>query len=239
MPLATHAAAAWSRAVPVAEHVLAAWSGAVPLAGPVFTEWYWGPLFFGLVYGPPILAVAGVLHLLLRRTGWRRAQRAALALIAAPALVLGGLALKRTVEHRRTEAADARSVSFATFAARGFHQTRAEVHDTRLPSVHVTYERDGRTLFVSQHATRDDDVTPPDCAVHDGTRFSAWDGPCRAARTPAGRTVTLARTPDPSLLAVRDGTLIVAGSHEATEADLLALADALAPVDVADIGWER
>jgi hypothetical protein len=153
--------------------------------------------------------------------------------------VLGGVAVAGTVKHRRTEAAEARQVTFAIFEARGLHQTRAEVYDGLLPSVHWTYERERRALFASQQAARGDDVTPPACSVHGGTRFSAWDGPCRAARTPQGRVVTLAETPDPSLLAVRDGTLIVAGSWEAQEADLLAYADALRPVAAGDVDWER
>jgi len=78
-------------------------------------------------------------------------------------------------------------------------------------------------------------VPPPACSVHGGTRFSAWHGPCRAARTPQGRVVALAETPDRSLLSVRDGTLIVAGSWEPQEADLLAYADALRPVDAGDV----
>src|SRR5687768_468943 len=100
---------------------------AMPIAGPVFTEWYWGPIFFAIVYGPPILVTAGVLYLALRRTGWRRAARAALALVLAPALVLGVLAAVATVKHRRAEAADARAVTFTTFAAPGLLQTRADV----------------------------------------------------------------------------------------------------------------
>ena len=51
--------------------------------------------------------------------------------------------------------------------------------------------------------------------------------------------MTLADAPDPTLLAIRDGTLIVARSWRATEADLLAYADALRPVSVRDVDWER
>ena len=44
----------------------------------------------------------------------------------------------------------------------------------------------------------------------------------------------------PSMALVRDGTLIVAGAYApAGEADLLAFADALRPVAVEDIHWER
>jgi hypothetical protein len=43
-----------------------------------------------------------------------------------------------------------------------------------------------------------------------------------------------------SMVDVRDGTLIVAGAYApAGEADVLALADALRPVAVEDIHWER
>src|SRR5215212_6203251 len=98
-------------------------AGPVPIAGPVFTEWYWAPIFFVLLYGPPIAVVTGGLYVLGRFTPLRRRTRAAVALTIAPALVLGGVAVAATVRHRHTEAADARAVTFATFAAPGFHQT--------------------------------------------------------------------------------------------------------------------
>jgi hypothetical protein len=218
-------------------------AGPVPIAGPVFTEWYWGPIFFALVYGPPIVAVAGALYLLGRFT-WlrrRRAARAAIALVLAPALVLGGVAVAATVKHRRTEAADARAVTFATFAAPGFHQTRSDVFPDRTPKLHLRYERGGGELLVTEVASDADDVTPPDCRLHDGTPYIAWHGPCRAARTPRGRLVTLAdmRIGVTSLVEVRGGTLIVANAYRAGEPELLALADDLRPVDVEDIHWER
>ena len=74
----------------------------VPIAGPVFTERCWTPIFLAIVYGPPILAVAGGLYLALRRSRWPRAARAALALVLAPAIVLGSVAVVATVKHRRT-----------------------------------------------------------------------------------------------------------------------------------------
>jgi hypothetical protein len=93
-----------------------------------------------------------------------------------------------------------------------------------------------------QVAAEDDDLTPPHCELHDGTPFHAWYGPCRSASTPQGRPAVLVemQTGVPSLVEVRDGTLIVAAAHApADEPDLLALADALGQVDVADIHWER
>jgi hypothetical protein len=214
----------------------------MPIAGPVFTEWYWGPIFFAIVYGPPISAVAGGLYLLGCFTRLRRRTRAAAALVLAPAIVLGGVAVAATVKHRRTEAADARAVTFATFAAPGLHQTRADVFPDYRSKLHLRYERGGGELLVTQVASDADDVTPPDCFLHDGTPYVAWDGPCRAARTPRGRPVTLADMSIgvTSLIEIRDGTLIVAGAYApAGEADLLALADALRPVAVEDIHWER
>jgi len=92
-------------------------AGRVPIAGPVFTEWYWTPIFFALVFGPPLLVVAGALYMLGRFTRLGRRTRAAAALVLAPVLVLGGAAVAATVKHRRTEAADDRAVTFATFAA--------------------------------------------------------------------------------------------------------------------------
>ena len=213
----------------------------VPIAGPVFPEWYWGPIFFVLVYGPPILAIAGGLYALGRFTPLRRRTRAVAALLIAPALALGGVAVAATVKHRRTEAADSRALTFATFAAPGFHQTRADVFPGRTPKLHLRYERGGGELLVTQVAADADDVTPPDCHLHDGTPYIAWSGPCRTVRTVRGRPVTLAemQTGVTSLVEVRDGTLIVAGAYRAGEPELLALADDLRPVAVEDIHWER
>jgi hypothetical protein len=216
-------------------------AGPVPIAGPVFTEWYWGPIFFLLVYGPPILAVAGGLYLLGRFTGLRRRTRAAAALVAAPVLVLGGVAVAGTVRYRAREAADARQVTFATFAAASLHQTRASAVEGPSPRLHLAYERGGGELSVTQVAADADDVTPPRCELHDGTPYVGWYGPCRTARTPRGRLVTLADMSIgvTSLVEVREGTLIVAGAYRAGEPELLALSDDLRPVDVEDIHWER
>ena len=216
--------------------------GRVPIAGPVFTEWYWTPIFLAIVYGPPILAVGGGSYLALRRTRLRRAARAALAFVLAPMLVIGGVAVWATVKHRRTEAADARSVMFTTFTAPGLHQTRAHVFPRGGSQLNLQYERGGGDLLVSQVAAADDDLTPPRCALHAGTSSHAWDGPCRSARTPLGRVVAVMEmhTDVPSLAEVRDGTLIVTGAYApAGEADLLALADALRPTAVEDIHCER
>jgi hypothetical protein len=217
-------------------------SGPVPIAGPVFTEWYWGPIFFAIVYGPPISVVAGALYLAGRFTGLRRRTRAVAALVLAPALVLGGVAVAGTIKHRRAEAADARAVTFATFAAPDLHQTRADVFPDYGAQLHLTYELGGGDVAVTQIAARADDLGPPRCALHDGTPYHAWGGPCRSTRTPRGRLVALMemQTGVPSLAQVRGGTLIVASAYApAGEADLLALADALRPVEVGDIHWER
>src|ERR671912_756446 len=109
----------------------------VPIAGPVFTEWYWTPIFFAIVYGPPM-----------------------------------------------AEAADARAVTFTAFAAPGFHQTRADVFPDYGARINLRYERGGGELLVTQLAAEDDDLTPPDCFVHDGTAYHSWEGRCRSARTP-------------------------------------------------------
>jgi hypothetical protein len=205
----------------------------------VFTEWYWTPIFFAIVYGPPIAVVAGLLYVLGRFAGLRRRTRAAAALVLAPALVLGAVAVVTTLRYRSAEAADARDITFTAFAAPGFHQTRSSVFPGPSPELDLRYERGGGLLLVSQLAAEDDDLTPPDCSLHDGTIYQAWQGPCRAARTPRGRLVTLADIAQQNLFEVRDGTLIVASAYGAREDDLLALADALEPVDVDDIHWER
>ena len=117
--------------------------------------------------------------------------RAATALVLAPAIVLGGVAAYATVKHRRTEAADARAVTFAAFAAPDLHQTHADVFPDYDPELNLRYERGGGELSVSQVVAEDDDLTPPQCQAHDGTPFHAWYGPCRSARTPRGRLVAV------------------------------------------------
>lgn len=211
----------------------------VPVAGPVFTEWYWTPIFHAIAYGPPILVLAGVLYGAGRLTGWRRRTRAAAALLAASALVIGGTAFVTTLKFRSQEAAEAGSVTFAVFTAPGLRQTRASVLDGPFPRLQLAYGRGGGELLVAQVPAEDDDLTPPFCAVHDGTPSIAWRGPCRAARTPRGRLVTLADIAQPSLLQIREGTLIVAGAYGAPEADLLVLADALERTPVDEVHWER
>ena len=76
----------------------------VPIAGPVFTEDDWPVrlIFFAIVYGPPIAAIAGGLYLAGRVTRLKRLARAAAALVLAPAIVLGGVAVHAAVKHRRT-----------------------------------------------------------------------------------------------------------------------------------------
>jgi len=211
----------------------------MPIAGPVFTEWYWAPIFFAIVYGPPISVVAGLLYLLGRFTPWRRRVRAAAALVAAPVLVLGVVAVVATLKYRSAQAADARSVTFVAFAAPGFHQTRSSVYAGLFPKLGLEYARGGGHLLVTEVAADEDDVTPPSCHLHDGTQFHSWEGPCRIARTPRGRLVTLADIAQPSLIEVRSGTVIVAGAYGTGEAELLDLADALEPVDLDDVHWER
>jgi hypothetical protein len=46
----------------------------VHFAGPVFPEWYWGPIFFALLFSPPLLAAAFVVDRVVRRrlTGAQR-----------------------------------------------------------------------------------------------------------------------------------------------------------------------
>lgn len=80
----------------------------VPIAGPVFTEDDRPTRL--IFYGLPIAAIAGGLYLAGRLTRLTRVTRAAAALALAPAIVLGSVAVYATVEHRRTEAADARAV---------------------------------------------------------------------------------------------------------------------------------
>ena len=216
----------------------------VPIAGPVFTEWYWGPIFFAIVYGPPIAAIAGglvpgrALHAICgaapappRR--WRSPRRSCSA--AWPPTP--------TVKHRRTEAADASAVTFAAFAAPDLHQTRAEVYPGYGPSCTVRYERGGRRAVGDPGGgggRRPDAAAVPSPTT---ARRSTPGRPVRGRRTPRGAArgaSSRCRSAPPASLDVRDGTLIVASARApADEADLLALADALRPVDVDEIHWER
>ena len=133
----------------------------MPIAGPVFVEWYWTPIFLAVVYGPPILAVAGVLYLLARRTGWRRGTRAAAALASArPVLVARRRAPSTGTVTLRARGGGRRPRGDASPSSRRAACTRlrAEVYDGLRPSVHWTFERGGRELFASQLAARGDDI---------------------------------------------------------------------------------
>ena len=217
------------------------------IAGPVFPEWYWGPIFF-LIFYSPLIAVVGV-SLLLSTRRWRRPTprsafaRAAGSLLGAIALVFAGSLVWGHFQYERAEARDAAMVAFATFEPRdgtGFESTRAEVYASpSRTSVQWTYERGGALLFVTQSRPREADLVPPVCVVSDGARYGGLSGACELRRTASGRDVLLVREDGPQALASLDGTLVVAYTASATEADLVDFIDALEPVAPGDIDFKR
>lgn len=210
------------------------------LAGPVFPEWYWGPIFFTLLFGPPVTGVAVLLYVLpLRRMRGGPVARIAAACALSATLVIGGWAVVRAYRHEQREERQARALAFTPLRPRdgaGFRVSKAEVYEGPRPSLQWVLERDGARIGASQHALADPDLTPPVCGAGRAlvSRFGSFnDRPCTAATTPGGHRVVLSNEVPPTservLLAVVGGSLIEATSAEATDADLLAWVDALEP----------
>jgi hypothetical protein len=89
----------------------------VLFAGPVFPEWYWGPIFFALLFGPPLLAAAFVVDRVVRRrlTGAQRCGLAAGVVVGGALAIIGGNALVQDVRFDRDARAEARGFDFQLY----------------------------------------------------------------------------------------------------------------------------
>jgi hypothetical protein len=215
-------------------------------AGPVFTEWYWGPLFFAVVFGPPLVLVAILADLAVHRwvaplRGWRRAGLWVAVLAGGPLMILGG---QRVIAHLRFERdarAAARVLDFTPYAATslpdGFSEQLVTANAYRAPVIFSHYDV-GPAAYAYSYQERPADVALADgrCELHSlaSTSTSFFEGPCREVRTPAGRSVyvgashTLAR--GGTAFALLGGTLVRFENVGVAERDVLAYFDALEPV---------
>ena len=208
------------------------------IAGPVFTEESTFPLFFLLVYGPPILVGAGALYFVGRRIRPRlwRPGIAAMALAASALVVVGGAALLRWISFERAQGREARQLDFATFVPEGYRASHLEpfvaAHARMLTG---TFQAGGRTLYVTQERAGPVDASDPaQCRIMVAGPLAVHPaalGPC----TRRGGALVTAE----AVYAVRRGTLIEVRSAEDRVDDAVALIGALRPVDPEAIDFAR
>src|SRR5262245_7214643 len=96
----------------------------VLFAGPIFQEWYWEPLFFIVVFGPPLVAVAFVVDYFVRRRlgplgTAPRLGLGAVVVAAGAGLILGAFSLRSDRLVERENRVAARSFDFTPYQAGG------------------------------------------------------------------------------------------------------------------------
>ena len=190
-----------------------------PFAGPVFPEWYWGPIFFALVYGPGLLAVAFVVDLVARRRleGSRRAALAAGVVLGGTLLILGGQALIEDVRFEREATAVARGFDFTPYRPaplpRPFTEERVTADDNWTGPALISHYGAGPGAYATAFQQRPiGEVSLQDghCSLTklagSGTNF--FDGPCRALGSGVflGASETIVDGND--AFALLDGTLV-------------------------------
>ncbi len=221
-----------------------------PFAGPVFPEWYWGPIFFALVYGPGLLAVAFVVDVVARRRlkGSRRAALAAGVVLGGTLLILGGRALIEDVRFEREATAVARGFDFTTYRPaplpRPFTEERVTADDNWTGPALISHYAAGPGAYATAFQQRPiGEVSLQDghCSLTklagSGTNF--FDGPCRALGSGVflGASETIVDGND--AFAVLDGTLVRLQASQVGDRDVLAYFDSLRPVDKANLEFKR
>ena len=224
----------------------------VLFAGPVFQEWYWTPIFFAIICGPPLAAVAFAVDFGVRR--WLRPlgvpQRVALAAV----VVVGGTGLTvvrfeqrqdRLIE--RKNRLEAQTFDFTPYQAGELPEPfdRRYVHALGgYPRVLVSGYDTGLREVAAYQQLPDAGVRLTDgaCALP-GLKGSPWgdfDTPCREQRTPGGRSVFFGHTEGGGMaVALLDGTLVRLEQIDMVpERDVVAYFDALRPVAVEELEFE-
>ncbi|HVF52235.1 MAG TPA: hypothetical protein VNC78_01375 [Actinomycetota bacterium] len=171
------------------------------LAGPVFEEWYWGPLWFAVFFGPPILIAAGGITALAafvaRRRGspLGRRRAAVLFLCLTPlltGLTVGGIALWQELGFRRESRSAAQAFSFEIYwptkLPDGYVQQRVEARSGEQEALLVTYSTPSRTSFAGQHPLLPARAVDPAPCV-EVTGIGGTSGPCRTLETPEGNVI--------------------------------------------------
>ena len=228
----------------------------MPIAGPVFTEWYWGPIFFALLFGPPLVAAAFAVDFVVRR---RRGplslgRRAALwvAVIFGGALaIVSGRELIADIRFDREASAAAHNLDFTPYAAnplpQPFREELVKAQDFGQPVVISRYGAGpGAYAFAyQQRPAADTSLQDGRCSLHRlaGTGTNFFEGPCRELRTPRGLPVFLGTSQTVvdggEAFALLDGTLVRLAHTQVADRDVLAYFDALEPVAPADLEFKR
>ena len=226
-------------------------------AGEVFPEWYWGPIFFAILFGPPLIAAAFFADFAVRRwvrpLRWR--QRAGLwagVIVGGTLLILGGRALREDLRFEREAQAAARGLDFLPFAPERLPEsfdekvvTADDVFGT--PVVIRSYEvGPGDHAFAyQQRQPAEISLADGRCSVHRlaDMSTSSFEGPCRELRTRGGRAVFLGAAAYPDVgreaFALLDGTLVRLRHTRLADEDVLAYFDALRPVTREQLDFKR
>jgi hypothetical protein len=226
-------------------------------AGPVFPEWYWGPIFFVIVFGLPLAALAFAVDFgvrrWVRRLSWPRRAGMWLGVVAGGTLaILGGRALIDHVRFERDARATARHLGFTPYAPgslpAGFDEQMVTALDLFGGPVIVSRygTRPGVYAFAYQQAPRETSLQDGHCSLRHlaGTGTNFYEGPCRELHTPRGRTVFIGNalgnsTEGGQAFALLDGTLVRFDHTQIADRDVLAYFDALRPVTPEEIDFKQ
>ena len=225
-------------------------------AGPVFVEWYWGPIFFLLLFGPPLAVAAFLVDLAVNRwvrrlRGLQRAGLWAGVIVGGALAIVGGREALDHLRFERESKAAARDLDFTPLAPRelpaAFDAGLVRADDEPDRPVLITFYDVAPAGYAHGYQQRAAlvELAPGRCSLTRlaGTGTNFFDGPCEERRTRAGRRVfvgasrTITRGRD--AFAVLDGTLVRLQSSGVAERDVLTWFDALRPIRPGEIDFKR
>ena len=225
-------------------------------AGPVFPEWYWGPIFFALLFGPPLLAVAFATDWLVRRrrrlTWPGRAALWAGVMVGGTLLILGGRALIEDIRFDRDSRAAAQNLDFTPYRPSPlpsrFSEEMSQAQDRFGGAVLVSRYGAGPGAYAfayQQRPAADVSLADGRCSLRRllGTGTNFYDGPCRELRTRRGRAVFVGAAQSVvngrEAFALLDTTLVRLALVHVDDRDVLAYFDSLEPVGPGDLDFKR
>jgi hypothetical protein len=225
-------------------------------AGEVFPEWYWGPIFFFMVFGLPLSAVAAAVDFAVRR--WVRRlswpQRGAMwvGVVAGGSLaILGGRALTDHIRFERDAKAAAQKLDFTPYAPSplpaGFSEEMARADTHWGAQALVTRYGAGAGAYAFAYQQRPGEVSLANgrCVLGQlaGTSSNFFDGPCRELRTLRGLAVFIGTSESivdgGEAFALLDGTLVRFEHVQVADRDVLAYYDSLRPVAPDDLNFKE
>jgi hypothetical protein len=223
----------------------------VLFAGPVFPEWYWGPLFFMLLTGPPLLVAALVVDRIVRRHLRlplpSRGALAATVVVGGALCILLGQTVVREARFTHAARAEARTLDFRTYEPsplpRPFTTERVDAFDGAVISRYGAGP--GAYAFAYQQRPVEVRLQDGHCSLRRlaATGTSFFDGPCRHLRTPGGRDVyvgaSMAIVDGGEAFSLVGGTLVRLSVRQVADRDVLAYFDSLRPIDKDDLEFKR